>query len=122
MQARGNQQFQFKYSGLHQENQCKYSRDHLNLRFVTGTFNGWKTRVPLEKSDQDFSVMIQMPLGTQPLKFIVDDEWKCSTDLPIASDNDGNLVNYLQISLESSDIGDGLDDISESFKDMKCKS
>lgn len=86
--------------------------------FVTGTFNGWKQRIILDKVDQEFSTIIQMPIGTQHLKFIVDEEWKCSQDLPIASDEDGNLINYLQISLESKDIGDGLDDLSESFNYM----
>lgn len=72
----------------------------------------------LDKGDSEFSTIIQMPLGTQHLKFIVDDEWKCSQDLPIASDEEGNLINFLQISLESVEIGDGLDDLSESFNDM----
>jgi 5'-AMP-activated protein kinase regulatory beta subunit len=38
-----------------------------------------------------------LPPGTHQLKFIVDDEWKCSQDLPIASDPEGNLVNFLTI-------------------------
>jgi hypothetical protein len=82
--------------------------------FVTGTFNKWKQRIKLDQIGSEFSNIIQMPLGTQHLKFIVDDEWKCCQDLPIASDEEGNLINYLQISLESQDVGDGLDDLSES--------
>ena len=42
--------------------------------------------------------MIQMPLGTHHLKFIVDNEWKCSDDLPTATDPQGNLINYLSVS------------------------
>ena len=109
--------FQFKCFGTGRGNQCKVFLV-LKTRFVTGTFNGWKARIPLDKTDVEFSTIVQMPLGTQNIKFIVDDDWKCSSDLPIASDNDGNLVNYLQISLESGDVGDGLDDISESFNTL----
>ncbi|CAG8490583.1 5786_t:CDS:2 [Acaulospora colombiana] len=35
--------------------------------------------------------------GTHKLKFIVDDEWKCSSDLSTATDPDGNLINYLEV-------------------------
>jgi hypothetical protein len=54
-----------------------------------------------------------MPVGTHNFKFIVDDEWKCSEDLPTASDPEGNLINYLQVSKEASHAqGDGLDDLT----------
>ncbi|KAG1242225.1 hypothetical protein G6F68_016293 [Rhizopus microsporus] len=39
----------------------------------------------------------ELPPGTHRLKFIVDDEWKCSNDLETATYPDGNLVNYLQV-------------------------
>jgi 5'-AMP-activated protein kinase, regulatory beta subunit len=31
------------------------------------------------------------------LKFIVDDQWRCSDDYPTATDNDGHLVNYIEV-------------------------
>jgi hypothetical protein len=51
----------------------------------------------LSKSQQDFSVLLQLPEGTNRLKFIVDGEWKCSNDLDSALDPTGNLVNYLEV-------------------------
>jgi hypothetical protein len=45
----------------------------------------------------DFSAVLELPPGTHRLKFIVDDEWKCSNDMETATDPDGNLVNYLQV-------------------------
>ncbi|KAG1080622.1 hypothetical protein G6F42_023274 [Rhizopus arrhizus] len=45
----------------------------------------------------DFSAVLDLPPGTHRLKFIVDDEWKCSNDMETATDPDGNLVNYLQV-------------------------
>ncbi|KAI8804373.1 5'-AMP-activated protein kinase beta subunit, interation domain-containing protein [Cladochytrium replicatum] len=81
--------------------------------YVTGTFNNWKQKVRLSKSTTDFTTVVDMPPGTHRFKFIVDDEWKCSEELPIASDPDGNLVNYLEVKDEYGDHqGDGLDGLS----------
>lgn len=41
--------------------------------------------------------MLELPPGTHRLKFIVDDEWKCSNEMETATDPDGNLVNYLLV-------------------------
>ncbi|KAI9096907.1 hypothetical protein DFS34DRAFT_127627 [Phlyctochytrium arcticum] len=87
--------------------------------YVTGTFNNWKQKIRMVRSNADFTTVIDMPPGTHRFKFIVDDEWKCSEDLPIASDADGNLVNYLEITDEAGEgQGDGLDGLSR-FSDVK---
>ncbi|KAG0301308.1 hypothetical protein BGZ98_008476 [Dissophora globulifera] len=41
--------------------------------------------------------------GTHRIKFIVDDEWKCSTELSAATDAEGNLVNFLEVTDEEQD-------------------
>ncbi|KAJ3380564.1 hypothetical protein HDU92_005899 [Lobulomyces angularis] len=77
---------------------------------ITGTFNNWKQKIKMKKSAQDFSTIIDLEPGTHRIKFIVDDEWKCSDDLPIATDSDGNLVNLIFISDETGNgLGDGFD-------------
>ncbi|KAI8915992.1 immunoglobulin E-set [Gorgonomyces haynaldii] len=78
-----------------------------NAVFLTGSFNNWKQKIRLQKSTQDFTTVVDMPPGKHNLKFIVDDEWKCSEDLPTASDADGNLVNYIEVAEDAMD--DGLD-------------
>jgi hypothetical protein len=55
--------------------------------------------------------VLELPPGTHRLKFIVDDEWKCSNEMETATDPDGNLVNYLQVmdeeeENENDDFGD----------------
>ncbi len=66
--------------------------------FVTGTFaNEWRSKIPLRRSKRDHSCILHLPPGTHRLKFIVDDRWRVSKDLPTASDGDGNLVNYVEI-------------------------
>ncbi|GAA5864351.1 hypothetical protein JCM1840_006754 [Sporobolomyces johnsonii] len=74
--------------------------------YVTGTFaKGWKTKIELRKTDpSDFSALISLPPGPHRLKFIVDNEWKASKHLPVATDADGNLINYLQVNPVDSNI------------------
>ncbi|KAI7876833.1 AMPKBI-domain-containing protein [Lichtheimia hyalospora FSU 10163] len=83
--------------------------------YVTGTFNGWKHKIKLVKSTQDFTAVLELPPGTHRLKFIVDDEWKCSNEMETATDPDGNLVNYLQVSDEYED---SLDEFGDSKTDQ----
>ncbi|KAG0228127.1 hypothetical protein BGW41_003538 [Actinomortierella wolfii] len=78
-----------------------------NNVYVTGTFNNWKQKVRLNKSTNDFSTILNLPPGTHRIKFIVDDEWKCSTELSAATDAEGNLVNFLEVADEEQDELDG---------------
>ncbi|KAG0020870.1 galactose metabolism- protein [Entomortierella chlamydospora] len=74
-----------------------------NNVYVTGTFNNWKQKVRLNKSTSDFTTILNLPPGTHRIKFIVDDEWKCSTELSAATDAEGNLVNFLEVADEEQD-------------------
>lgn len=53
---------------------------------------------------------MELPPGTHRLKFIVDDEWKCSNEMETATDPDGNLVNYLQVMDEEEENDDDFGD------------
>ena len=62
-----------------------------------------------------------MPVGMHQFKFIVDDEWKCSEDLPVGSDAEGNLVNCLQVQdEEGKSIHDGLEAITSDYGYETC--
>ena len=55
-----------------------------------------------------------MQPGTHRFKFIVDDEWKCSEDLPVTSDEEGHLINFITVEDENGQHqGDGLDDLGQ---------
>ena len=41
--------------------------------------------------------MILVAPAAYHLKFIVDDVWRCSDDLPTATDGAGHLVNYIDV-------------------------
>lgn len=66
------------------------------------------------QSTSDFTTVVDMPPGKHTIKFIVDDEWKCSDSLPTAEGDDGNPVNYIVVvDEEGSLVGDGLDTINQ---------
>lgn len=44
-----------------------------------------------------FKTVIHVSPAAYHLKFIVDDVWRCSDDLPTATDGAGHLVNYIDV-------------------------
>lgn len=67
--------------------------------YVTGSFTGWRKMIKLSKDEAsgDFSTVIKLPIGTHRLRFVVDNEMRCSDYLPTATDSMGNLVNYIEV-------------------------
>lgn len=65
--------------------------------YVTGSFNGWKNKIRLSRSTTDFTTVLDLPAGTTHLKFVVDGEWRCSEDLDLGKDAEGNEVNAVTI-------------------------
>ncbi|BEI80693.1 hypothetical protein CcaverHIS002_0112220 [Cutaneotrichosporon cavernicola] len=66
--------------------------------YVTGNFaDNWRGRVKLKKSTHDFNTVLRLAPGQYRLKFIVDDSWRCSKAIPAATDDDGTLVNWIEV-------------------------
>ncbi|KAK6904190.1 hypothetical protein I203_107706 [Kwoniella mangroviensis CBS 8507] len=66
--------------------------------YVTGNFaDNWKGRIKLHRSTHDFSTILRLPPGQYRLKFIVDDSWMCSKLISTATDDDGTLVNWIEV-------------------------
>lgn len=75
--------------------------------YVTGTFTGWRRMIKLNKNDDNiFSVLLKLPAGTHRMRFVVDNELRCSDYMPSATDSMGNLVNYIEVGM---DLGDDTD-------------
>lgn len=51
----------------------------------------------------DFNTILRLPPGQYRLKFIVDDSWRCSKQIPTATDDDGTLVNWLEVEAPKSE-------------------
>lgn len=69
-----------------------------NKVYVTGSFTGWRKMIKLSKNEAgNFSTTIRLPAGTHRLRFVVDNEMRCSDYLATATDSMGNLVNYIEV-------------------------
>ncbi|ORY24883.1 5'-AMP-activated protein kinase beta subunit, interation domain-domain-containing protein [Naematelia encephala] len=72
--------------------------------YVAGNFaDNWKGRIKLKRSTHDFNTVLRLPPGQYRLKFIVDDSWRCSKQIPTASDDDGTLVNWMEVEAPKSE-------------------
>lgn len=65
--------------------------------YVTGTFNNWAERIPMRESRADFTVCLNLPVGTFQYKFIVDNEWRFSPSQPLVQDAQGNVNNCITV-------------------------
>lgn len=75
--------------------------------YVTGTFTGWRRMIKLNKNDDNtFSIMLKLPAGTHRMRFVVDNELRCSDYMPSATDSMGNLVNYIEVGMDLDDDAD----------------
>lgn len=56
--------------------------------YLTGSFNDYKKKIRLLKSTDDFTTVVDMPLGKHKIRFNVDNEWKCAENLRKLSSDD----------------------------------
>ncbi|XP_016197570.1 SNF1-related protein kinase regulatory subunit beta-2 isoform X2 [Arachis ipaensis] len=64
---------------------------------VEGSWDNWKTRMPLQRSGKDFTIMKVLPSGVYQFRFIVDGQWRYAPDLPWAQDDAGITYNILDL-------------------------
>ena len=62
---------------------------------LTGSFNNWGPGIPMVRSGQEFYQIVPLPRGAHQFKFVVDDEWKYSTELPMIHDPSGGVNNFV---------------------------
>lgn len=65
--------------------------------YVTGTWDNWQTRIPLNQSTHDFTAIANLPPGIHSYKFIVDGRWKHAPEQPVVTDAQGDVNNLLEI-------------------------
>lgn len=63
---------------------------------IAGTFNQWQ-QIPMVKSEKDFIAIVDLPEGEHEFKFLVDGEWKVSTDEPACENDMGTKNNCIKI-------------------------
>jgi hypothetical protein len=64
--------------------------------YLTGSFTDWSRQgIPMVRSGQEFYQIVNLPRGVHEFKFVVDDEWKHSQDLPVVQDSQGIVNNVI---------------------------
>ncbi|CAO2842400.1 SNF1-related protein kinase regulatory subunit beta-2 [Amaranthus tricolor] len=64
---------------------------------VEGSWDNWKTRIHLQRSGKDFTLMKVLPSGVYPYRFIVDGSLRYAPDIPWTKDEAGNVYNVLDL-------------------------
>ncbi|KAH9498252.1 5'-AMP-activated protein kinase subunit beta-2 [Bulinus truncatus] len=65
--------------------------------YVAGSFNNWKTKIPLAKSHGDFYTILDLPEGEHQYKFFVDGQWMNSPNEPVTNSDIGTQNNTMKV-------------------------
>ena len=88
-----------EYLTSHDSNLVKvtFNWDHGgNEVFLIGSFNSWKERIRLEKTDHGFTLEKLLDRSMiHEYKFIVDNEWRFAHEQPTVKDQHGNINNWV---------------------------
>lgn len=72
--------------------------------FLVGSFSNWNQRFKLNKlNDYTFSTTVVLPRGKHYFKFIVDKEWRYSKNYRIETDEDNNVNNVIDTTINTID-------------------
>lgn len=74
-----------------------------------GSWDGWKRKIPLVKSQEDFSTIMNLPEGKHEFKFYVDGQWICDNNLPKTDNPLGSENNVVIIDRADFEVFDALD-------------
>jgi len=76
---------------------------------IAGSWDNWKKPLPLVKSHEDFSTIINIPEGRHEFKFKVDDQWMCDPTLPKTDTDTGTQNNVMVVDKADFHVFDALD-------------
>eukprot|EP01117_Protostelium_nocturnum_P019180 TRINITY_DN8246_c0_g1_i1.p1 TRINITY_DN8246_c0_g1~~TRINITY_DN8246_c0_g1_i1.p1 ORF type:complete len:308 (+),score=127.81 TRINITY_DN8246_c0_g1_i1:374-1297(+) len=71
--------------------------------YLSGSFNKWKERIPMQESHGDFTVIQTLPPGVYYYRFIVDGKWQTDPGLPMVTDANGEVNNIIEIKNQKQD-------------------
>lgn len=74
--------------------------------YISGTFNGWKSKIPMVRSSskRNFYTIVDLPLGEHQYKFIVDGQWKLDQKQPITTSATGVQNNVIEVKESDFDV------------------
>eukprot|EP00794_Sanderia_malayensis_P000343 gene343-976_t len=77
--------------------------------YLSGSFNEWKTRIPMSYSGGEFNAIIELLEGEHQFKFLVDGHWIHDPNQPTVNDTYGGRNNVVMIKKSDFDAGEALD-------------
>lgn len=87
--------------------------------FLSGSYDGWKARIPLSKSREDFYGIVDLPAGEHEYKFLVDGQWKVNHDEPTKEAEAGITNNVLSVKESDFEVFEALARDSSSLENVK---
>lgn len=76
--------------------------------FVSGSFNNWASKIPLNKSQNNFVVIVDLPEGEHQYKFCVDGQWTLDPTGSVVTSKTGTVNNYIQVKRTDFEVFDAL--------------
>ncbi|XP_028284022.1 5'-AMP-activated protein kinase subunit beta-2 [Parambassis ranga] len=76
--------------------------------YIAGSFNNWNTKIPLNKSHNDFVAILDLPEGEHQYKFFVDGQWMHDPSEPVVTSQLGTINNLIQVKKSDFEVFDAL--------------
>ncbi|XGW07368.1 hypothetical protein V3C99_010505 [Haemonchus contortus] len=77
--------------------------------YICGSWDGWRQKIPLVKSANDFSTILELTPGHHEYKFMVDNKWVVDDNQPKTNNNLGGENNVMSIDQDDFEVFDALD-------------
>ncbi|XP_071803449.1 5'-AMP-activated protein kinase subunit beta-2-like [Asterias amurensis] len=77
--------------------------------FISGSFNHWSKKIPLNKSHGDFTTIIDLPEGEHQYKYFVDGQWQHNTKQPTRANEFGAMNNVVKVQDTDFEVFEALD-------------
>lgn len=76
--------------------------------FVSGSFNNWVTKIPLNRSKNNFVAIMDLPEGEHQYKFCVDGQWTLDPTGAVMTSKTGTVNNVIQVKRTDFEVFDAL--------------
>ncbi|XP_035514080.1 5'-AMP-activated protein kinase subunit beta-1-like [Morone saxatilis] len=86
--------------------------------FVSGSFNNWATKIPLNRSQKNFVAIVDLPEGEHQYKFCVDGLWTLDPAGAVMTSKTGTINNVIQVKRTDFEVFDALRIDSEDSADL----
>lgn len=86
--------------------------------YVSGSFNNWVSKIPLNKSQNNFVAIVDLPEGEHQYKFCVDGQWTLDPTGAVVTSKTGTVNNVIQVKRTDFEVFDALSIDSQDSADV----